>query len=56
VETRRGRLGDLQVRLDRAAGAQTVELDYGPRAPEILGIAVTVVGVIALVVLRPKAA
>ena len=56
VETRRGRLGDLQVRLDRAAGARTVELDYGPRVPEIMGIVVTVVGVVALIALRPKAA
>ena len=56
VETRRGRLGDLQVRLDRAGGARTVELDYGPGTPEIAGIVVTLVGVIALVALRPRAA
>jgi hypothetical protein len=56
VETRRGRLGDLQVRLDRAGGARTVDLDYGPGAPEIAGIVVTLVGVIALVAIRSRAA
>ena len=56
VEKRRGPLGDLQVRLDRSAGARTVELDYGPGAPEIAGIVVTLVGVVALVALRPRAA
>jgi len=57
VETRRGSVGDLEVRLDPAAGARAVELDYGPGTAEIAGIVVSVVGVIGLAVFgRPAKA
>ena len=54
LETRRGSFGDLEVRLDGGTGARTIELDYGPGAPEISGIVVTAVGVIGLVALRRR--
>ena len=45
LETRRGRLGDLEVRL-RGSGSPpaVVDLSYGPGTPEISGIVVSVVG------------
>src|SRR5256712_5406222 len=45
LETRRGRLGDLEVRL-RGSGSPSavVDLSYGPGTPEISGIVVSVVG------------
>ena len=45
VETRRGADGLLEVRLGRAP--QTVTLRYGPGAPEIAGIALSAVALIA---------
>jgi hypothetical protein len=45
IETRRGSLGDLEVRL--GPGARTVELAYGPAAPEIAGLAASAIGVLA---------
>ena len=54
VETRRGGLGDLEVRLAPGAGAYVVDLDYGPGAPEISGIVVTVVGALAFVAFRRR--
>jgi hypothetical protein len=50
LQARRGRDGDLEVKLD-ADGARPVELDYRPGVPEIAGIVVTLVGVAALAVL-----
>lgn len=54
VETRRGSFGDLEVRLDPGAGARTIDLDYGPGGPEISGLVVTTLGVIALVAFRRR--
>ena len=50
VETRRGRIGDLEVRLDGKANTRTVELSYGPGAPELGGIAVSLIGGVAWLV------
>ena len=50
VETRRGRIGDLEVRLDGRANTRTVELSYGPGAPELGGIAVSLIGGVAWLV------
>jgi hypothetical protein len=47
LETRRGALGDLEVRLI-ATGPKVVTLDYGPGAPEIAGLVVTAAAAIAL--------
>jgi hypothetical protein len=44
LETRRGDLGDLEVRLGERRGPSAVDLAYGPREPEISGIAVSLVG------------
>jgi hypothetical protein len=44
LETRRGRFGDLEVRLRGSQGPRAVDLAYGPGAPEISGIVVSVVG------------
>jgi hypothetical protein len=50
LETRRGALGDLEVKLV-ATGPSVVTLDYVPGAPEIAGLVVTAAGVIALAAL-----
>jgi hypothetical protein len=47
LETRRGINGDLQV---RAAAGSTIELTYGPGAPEIAGLVLTALGVVAAAV------
>jgi hypothetical protein len=52
VETRRGRDGDLEVKLDPGSGARAIELEYGPGAPEIGGIVVSAVGVVGLFAVR----
>src|SRR5262247_1528563 len=52
IETRRGRDGDLQVKLE-PRGARAVELDYRPGAPEICGLVVSAGGV-GLVALRRR--
>jgi hypothetical protein len=49
METRRGADGDLEVKLD-AGGTRAVELDYRAGAPEIVGVVVTVVGLVGLAV------
>src|SRR5499426_607373 len=52
IEARRGRDGDLQVKLE-PRGARAVELDYRPGAPEICGLVVSAGGV-GLVALRRR--
>jgi hypothetical protein len=49
METRSGADGDLEVKLD-AGGTRAVELDYRAGAPEIVGVVVTVVGLVGLAV------
>jgi hypothetical protein len=49
VETRRGSLGDLEVRL--GPGARTVELAYGAGAPEIAGTITSAIGILACLAL-----
>jgi hypothetical protein len=44
LETRRGDLGDLEVRLVDSRGTRAVDLVYGPGAPEISGIAISLAG------------
>jgi hypothetical protein len=58
IETRRGRDGVLEVKLGPAASARTIDLEYGPGAPEIVGLVVSAVGVVGLLVFarRGKAA
>ena len=46
IETRRGTLGDLEVRLGEGAGPRVVDLVYAAGAPEIAGIVVSVVGAV----------
>ncbi|HKC99512.1 MAG TPA: hypothetical protein VKG20_15835 [Methylomirabilota bacterium] len=53
IEARRGRDGDLQVKLE-PGGARAVELDYRPGAPEICGLVVSAGGVVGLVALRRR--
>jgi hypothetical protein len=43
LETRRGALGDLEV---RAPESRVVELDYAPGAPETIGLVLTAAGVV----------
>src|SRR5437867_9340186 len=50
VETRRGRIGDLEVRLDGRANTRTAERSYGPCAPEPGGMAVSLIGGVAWLV------
>ena len=57
LETRRGDLGDLEVRLGASGDPRPVDLAYGPREPEISGIAVSLVGgVVWLVAWRRREA
>ena len=44
IATRRGDLGDLEVRLSASGSPRAVDLAYGPGIPEIAGIVVSVVG------------
>jgi hypothetical protein len=44
LETRRGRQGDLEVRLGPGPDPRAVDLAYSPGAPELSGIAVSLVG------------
>jgi hypothetical protein len=53
METRSGADGDLEVKLD-AGGTRAVELDYRAGAPEIVGVVVTVVGLVGLAVFRRR--
>ncbi len=50
AETRRGRDGDLEVKLDPGA-TRVVDLDYRPGAPEICGLVVTALGLVGLIAL-----
>ena len=54
IETRRGRDGDLEVKLDPAGGRRTIELDYRPGAPEIGGLVLTAGGLVWLVAWRRR--
>jgi hypothetical protein len=54
LQTRRGEDGLLEVRLARAS--QTVTLRYGPGAPEIAGVALSIVALAAWAVLAWKSA
>ena len=54
IETRRGRDGDLLVKLE-PGGTRAVELYYRPGAPEICGLVVSAGGVVGLVALRRRA-
>jgi hypothetical protein len=58
IDTRRGRDGDLEVKLGPGAGARAIELEYRPGVPEIGGIVLSAAGVVALLALgrRGKAA
>jgi len=55
IESRRGRDGDLEVKLEPGGGARAVELDYRPGAPEIGGLVVSAGGVVGLVAFRRRA-
>jgi len=55
IESRRGRDGDLEVKLEPAGSARAVELDYRPGAPEIGGLVVSAGGVVGLVAFRRRA-
>jgi hypothetical protein len=44
LATRRGDIGDLEVRLSASGSPRAVDLAYGPGTPEIAGIVVSVVG------------
>ncbi|MGH7355301.1 MAG: hypothetical protein ACRELS_12105 [Candidatus Rokuibacteriota bacterium] len=49
LPTRRGELGDLEVRLDRGGGpGEVIGLVYAPGPPEIAGVVVSVAGLLAL--------
>ena len=49
LPTRRGELGDLEVRLDPGGGpGDVIELVYAPGPPEIAGVVVSVAGLLAL--------
>lgn len=54
IETRRGRDGDLEVKLDPGGGSRMVELDYRPGAPEIGGLVLTAGGLVWLVAWRRR--
>src|SRR5262249_39188672 len=54
-ESRRGRDGDLEVKLEPAGGARAVELDYRPGAPEIGGLGGGAGGVVGLGAFRRAA-
>jgi hypothetical protein len=55
IETRRGRDGELEVKLGPGRGSRTIELDYGPGAPELFGLGVTAAGLVWLVAWRRRA-
>jgi len=54
IETRRGRDGDLEVKLGPGGGTRAVELAYRAGAPEICGLVVTAGGVVGLVAFRRR--
>jgi len=54
IATRRGDLGDLEVRLSGSGSPRAVELAYGPGTPEIAGIVVSVVGGVVWLVLSRR--
>ena len=54
LATRRGDLGDLEVRLSGSGSPRTVDLAYGPGTPEIAGIVVSVVGGVVWLVLSGR--
>src|SRR3989454_979330 len=56
IATRRGDLGDLEVRLSGSGGPRAVDLAYGPGTPEIAGIVVSVVGGVVWLVLSIRRA
>jgi hypothetical protein len=47
VETRRGKLGDLEVRPGGNGGRHTIDLAYAPGTPEISGVVVSLLGGVA---------
>ncbi|PYN45413.1 MAG: hypothetical protein DMD95_08390 [Candidatus Rokuibacteriota bacterium] len=51
LATRRGDLGDLEVRLSGSGSPRAVDLAYGPGTPEIAGMVVSVVGGVVWLVL-----
>ena len=54
IATRRGDLGDLEVRLSGSGSPRAVDLAYGPGTPEIAGIVVSVVGGVVWLVLSGR--
>jgi hypothetical protein len=54
IETRRGREGDLEVKLAPGSGARAIELDYRAGAPEMGGLVVTAGGLVWLVAIRRR--
>ncbi len=54
LETRRGDLGDLEVRLSGSGSPRAVDLAYGAGTPEIAGIVVSVVGGVVWLVLSRR--
>ena len=54
LATRRGDLGDLEVRLSGSGSPRAVDLAYGPGTPEIAGIVVSVVGGVVWLVLSRR--
>ncbi len=54
IATRRGDLGDLEVRLSRSGSPRAVDLAYGPGTPEIAGIVLSVVGGVVWLVLSGR--
>jgi len=54
IATRRGDLGDLEVRLSGSGSPRAVDLAYGPSTPEIAGIVVSVVGGVVWLVLSGR--